>query len=140
MSDFEIRHASAADGYNKTAILIIIGEVDLRTSPVLREALTKCLAEAQRIVIDARQVTFLDMTGAGLLIAAAHRAFQENRRFIVMPSERVRQVLALVETDVDEIMPFDIPDGRYVSAMCRSGHHEDCISRPAVECGCPCHP
>lgn len=140
MSDFELRQATADEGYNRTAILTVIGEVDLGSAPILRDALTQCFTGAQRIVIDARQVTFLDMTGAGLLAAAAHRAAHEKRRFILMPSPRVRQVLALIDLDVDHALPFDAPDGRYVSTMCRLGHHEDCISRPVVSCACPCHP
>lgn len=140
MSDFELRYAAADEGYNRTAILTIVGEVDLETAPAFRDAMARCFSDAQRIVVDARAVTFLDMTGADLLAAAANRAARENRRFILMPSPTIRHVLALIDLDVDHALPFDAPDGRYVSTMCRLAHHEDCVSRPVLSCACPCHP
>ena len=140
MSDFDLRRTTADDGYNKTAILTVIGEVDLSSAPLLRDALTQSFLEAQRIVVDARQVTFLDMSGAGLVLAAAHRAAHDGRRFIVIPSPQVRHVLALVDLDIEFAIPFDDLDRGYVSTMCRLGHHEDCITRPVVDCACPCHP
>lgn len=139
MSDFELRYATADEGYNRTAILTIVGEVDLATAPVLRDAMARCFSDARRIVLDARQVTFLDMTGADLLAAAAHRAAHEHRRFILMPSPKVRHVLALIDLDVDHALPFDAPEGRYVSPECRLAHHEECVSRPVLSCACPCH-
>lgn len=141
MSDFQIWRATAdEDAVSSTAILTIIGELDLSTAPLLREALTDCFPRANRIVIDARQVSFLDMTGAGLLQAAAHRAAETGRQLIVMPSAKVRQVLALVDIDVQGVIPLDAPGGRYVSVLCRAGHHDDCISQPDLDCACPCHP
>lgn len=139
MSDFELWQSKAGDHpHTRTATVTIVGEIDLATAPALREALSQCFSERQRIVVDARQVTFLDMVGAGLLVASVHRAAGEGREFILIPSPRVRQVLAMVDTD--RVVPFYETDHRYMSSLCRAGHHEDCIARPVVDCSCPCHP
>lgn len=139
MSDFELWQARVGDDQqNRTATITVTGELDLATAPVLREALTQCFSEPQQIVVDTRKVTFLDAVGAGVLVAAAHRAAEDGRRFIVMPSPRVERVLALVDTE--QTVPLYEGDERYLSSLCQAGHHEDCIARPVVECACPCHP
>ena len=134
MSDFDLRRVTACGGNTQTSIITIVGEIDLSAGPALREALTQSFSETGRIVVDAREVTFLDITG--LLIGAAHRAARDGRVFIVMPSSPARYVFALVDADLDFVLPLDSAEGAQLSIMCREAHHEDCISG----CACPCHP
>ncbi len=139
MSDFELWRATVGEEpRTRTAIITVVGEVDLTTAPVLREALAQCFGERRRIVVDARQVTFLDMVGAGLLVSAAQRAVARDTGFVVIANPRVRHVLALV--DAEREVPLTEADPRHMSARCRSGHHEDCVSGPGADCLCPCHP
>ncbi len=139
MSDFELWRGTAGDeAHTRTATITVVGEIDLTTAPVLREALAQCFSERRRIVVDARQVTFLDMVGAGLLVSAAQRAAGGDMGFVVMANARVRHVLGLVDADRD--VPLTEADPSRMSALCRAGHHEDCVSGPGADCLCPCHP
>ena len=44
------------------------GELDLATVPSVREALARCSATHHALVLDLREVTFMDSTGVRLLI------------------------------------------------------------------------
>jgi anti-anti-sigma factor len=141
MSDFQVWHSNAADdGGGGTVTITVIGEVDIATAPAFRDALTQCFARSGRIVVDARQVGFLDMTGAGLLAAAAHRAAETGRQFVVMPSPLVRRVLDLAGLPLDEVVVVGGRGGRVLSLLCRGGHHQDCVATDIGDCACPCHP
>lgn len=139
MSDFELWRATAGEeAHSRTATITVVGEVDLSTAPVLREALAQCFSERRRIVVDARQVTFLDMVGAGLLVSAAQRAAEGDTGFVVLAGPRVRHVLGLVDAEGE--VPFFEAGPLDMSVLCRGGHHEDCVSGPVTGCLCPCHP
>ena len=103
MADFEVREEEGA----LTVTLTVIGELDLWTAPILHEALVRCFAGERDIIVDARQVTFIDVSAANLLIGAAVRAGQEVRRFAVLPSRQVRRVLEVI--DPDRIVPLGHP-------------------------------
>ena len=63
-----------ADGDH--AILEVAGEIDLATAPELRAALSDLLEEAHLdLLVDLRQVTFLDAAGLRVLVAALKRAW-----------------------------------------------------------------
>ncbi len=138
MSDFELWRGTAGDEAHRTSTITVVGEVDLTTAPVLREALAQCFSERRRVVVDARQVPFLDMVGAGLLVSAAQRALSGDLGFVVIANPRVRRVLSLVDAERD--VPLTDANPRHMSAVCRAGHHEDCKSEPGSDCLCPCHP
>lgn len=103
MADFEVRREET----DQAVTLTVIGEVDLWTAPALREALTHCFSSRRSVIVDARAVGFIDVSGTDLLIAAAHRAGAEGRQFSVLPSRQVRRVLDLV--DRDHVVPTGHP-------------------------------
>lgn len=49
------------------------GEVDVSTAPALRAELMSIPEDTARVVVDLSEVTFLDSTGLGVLIAAMKR-------------------------------------------------------------------
>lgn len=54
--------------------LRVVGEVDIQTSPILQEQLSRVLDEGSiSVVIDFQEVTFLDSTGLSVLIAGLKR-------------------------------------------------------------------
>jgi stage II sporulation protein AA (anti-sigma F factor antagonist) len=59
--------ATATDGIR---VLTVTGEIDHHTGDQLRRALDVTGTARPRIVIDMRQVTFMDSTGINILIAA----------------------------------------------------------------------
>lgn len=62
-----------------TTVLRISGEVDMLTSPVLREALSDHLASgAQRLVLDLNDVPFMGTSGLAVLVEARAGALDKN--------------------------------------------------------------
>ncbi len=49
------------------------GEVDVSTAPMLRDCLAELPAGSPRVVVDLSDVTFLDSTGLGVLVAGQKR-------------------------------------------------------------------
>ena len=65
----EVRHV---DG---TAVVRLLGNVDLEHSPVAREALLSCVRAGRDLVVDLSGVEYIDSSG----IASLVEAFQESR-------------------------------------------------------------
>ena len=75
----EVRQEQRADGL----IVAARGEIDLRSSPGLRAALLDPAAQAPLVVLDLREVTFMDSSGLRV-IAEYHKRLQEREeRFAV---------------------------------------------------------
>jgi anti-sigma B factor antagonist len=88
-------------------VLRIVGELDLANSAMLESELARAEREQGRVVLDMRELEFIDSTGIALLVAA-HRRLNcdgRERRFAVVPSSRhaVQSVLGL--TGVDVLLP-----------------------------------
>ncbi len=81
--------------------LSITGDVDLATSPALRQALFDAMdAGASELIVDIAQVELIDATGIGALVSAANRARGVGGRIILRsPSPAVRRVLGAVDLD-----------------------------------------
>jgi anti-anti-sigma factor len=67
---FQVRHEPRGSG----VVVIAAGEIDLATSPQLREALLNPAVNAATVVLDLREVTFIDSSGLSSLITASARA------------------------------------------------------------------
>jgi anti-anti-sigma factor len=80
------------------AEMTVAGELDLATSPRLREAVEVCLGESVRtLVIDLRDVTFIDSTGLRTLVFAKQLADDLGAGLLLgSPSDAVMQLLKLV--------------------------------------------
>ena len=75
-----------------------IGEVDLLTVAQLRAALDGCLtAGAGPVVLDLREVSFIDCAGVGELAVARRRARRRGVALEIRPSRAVARVAALLE-------------------------------------------
>ncbi len=75
--------------------LRMVGEVDIQTSPILQEHLSRVLDEGSTsVVIDLQEVTFLDSTGLSVLIAGLKRCQSAGGDIrLVSPRPNVRRVL-----------------------------------------------
>ncbi|MCC3769696.1 STAS domain-containing protein [Streptomyces sp. UNOC14_S4] len=68
------------------AVLLVSGEMDLVTSPVVRQRVHDAVAEGRRsLVLDLAEVRFCDSSGVGVLIAARRlmRSCQGRLRLIL---------------------------------------------------------
>lgn len=91
---------AAAVGVARTGSDVVIsptGECDLTTAPGLWRTLTDvCANQPDRVILDLRDVDFVDMTTAGLFAGAAHRMRHQGGQFrAVNPRDPVRRALAI---------------------------------------------
>ncbi|HEX8205033.1 MAG TPA: MMPL family transporter [Solirubrobacteraceae bacterium] len=77
--------------------VVLTGDLDLATVPLLRERLAAVEGEAELLVVDLRAVTFVDSSGLGELVAAHQRARRRQGRLVVLrgAGTRVAEVLAM---------------------------------------------
>lgn len=82
---------------NGAPVLSVRGELDLASSPALEEQVERAVAEAQStVIIDLRELEFMDSTGLSVLIRAHQRAQEAGHRLaIVNGSRQVRRLLSL---------------------------------------------
>jgi anti-sigma B factor antagonist len=81
-------------------VAFLVGELDLYNAPALREALLEVAAEQpERLVIDLRDVDFVDSTALGVLIET--RARLENRKAFLLaaPGPDTHRALAISGLD-----------------------------------------
>ena len=78
-------------------MLTVSGELDLRTSPELEERLARMWnSNAELVILDLRQIEFMDSTGLRVLLGAHQRAQETGRRFaLVRGADQVERVLTL---------------------------------------------
>lgn len=70
------------------------GEIDVSTAPRLREHLTTIPAGARRAVVDLSEVTFLDSTGLGVLVAGWKRCQESDASLdLVVTRPQIMKVL-----------------------------------------------
>jgi anti-anti-sigma factor len=83
---------------NGTAIVIAVsGELDLASSPALREELARAdESGAQLVVLDLRQLVFMDSTGLSVVVRAHQNAEESGRGFaVVRGGKQVERLLTL---------------------------------------------
>jgi anti-sigma B factor antagonist len=82
---------------NGAPLLSVRGELDLASSPALEEQFEQALAETPPLVIiDLRELEFMDSTGLSVLIRAHQRTQEAGQRLaIVNGSRQVRRLLSL---------------------------------------------
>jgi anti-sigma B factor antagonist len=89
-----------------TCVLAIEGEVDVYTSPQLKQEIIK-LAESglKRLIIDLSKVEYMDSTGLGVLISGLKRLRESDGNLaLVGPGVRITRIFEI--TGLDKI--FDI--------------------------------
>lgn len=85
------------------AIIRIEGEVDVSNTSELRDALDTALADgAKEVEADFAEVAYIDSTGIGVLVGAAHRAQESGSVLVVAnPQKNVERVFSLLGVDKD---------------------------------------
>ncbi len=95
------------------AVVRPVGELDLAAVDILEAALSPVETEFGEIVIDLRQVEFLDSTGLRVILSADARSRSNGFKLkVINGTEQVRHVLAL--TGMDKHLPLidagELPD------------------------------
>ena len=102
-----------------TCVLDIEGEVDVYTSPQLKQDLVQ-LAErgVKRIIINLSKVDYLDSTGLGVLIGGLKRLREADGNLVLVgPGMRIQRIFEI--TGLNKI--FDIYDTEEEAACQRRG-------------------
>ncbi len=87
----------------------VTGELDTATAPYLEKTLRQAELRAKRVVLDLRELTFIDCTGIHSVVAASNRARQADGQLVLVrgPSH-VDRVFTLTGTsDALEIVDLD---------------------------------
>jgi anti-anti-sigma factor len=90
-------------------VVSVAGELDVASSQTLERELAK-LHAVPTVVVDLRQLTFIDSTGLGVLVRSHQLAKEQGRRFgLVRTGGQVDRLLSLTGLD-DEFLTADSPD------------------------------
>ncbi len=78
-------------------MIAVSGELDLASSPMLEERLDQVFgSDAPLVILDLRELDFMDSTGLSVLIRAHHTAEEADRRlYLVKGPPQVQRLLSL---------------------------------------------
>lgn len=98
----------ALDGI-RAARVRVAGELDVSTAPELAAALHGALTEARLVVLDLRELEFMDSAGVHVIVKASARAAGDGRRLTVLRGPgHVGAIFELTRTDsVVELADLD---------------------------------
>jgi anti-sigma B factor antagonist len=87
----------AVEDRDGATVLTLSGELDLAASPMLEQKLEHALGQPPALVIvDLRQLEFIDSTGLSVLVRARQRAQEQSRRFVLAGAgAQVQRLLSL---------------------------------------------
>jgi anti-sigma B factor antagonist len=96
---------------DRAVVVGVSGELDLASSPALEHELERGAADsAELVIVDLRELEFMDSTGLSVLVRAHQRATERGQRFgVVRGPQQVQRLLSL--TGVAERLTLaDSPD------------------------------
>jgi anti-anti-sigma factor len=77
------------------ARITVRGELDIATAPALERASIEQTRIGGSVVLDLRELTFIDATGLGLVLRTNAHARRDGIEFAVLPGPRVQRLLDL---------------------------------------------
>jgi stage II sporulation protein AA (anti-sigma F factor antagonist) len=82
---------------NRAALVVVSGELDVASGPRLEQELAKTdSSDAELVILDLRELEFIDSTGLSILIKAHQQAEASGRRFaVVRGRSQVQRLLGL---------------------------------------------
>jgi anti-sigma B factor antagonist len=84
-----------------TVVAVPSGEIDLETSPTFYQAIMDvCQSSPPKLVIDLREVGYMDSSGVGTLVEAFRMVKGYGGRLVLLaPSDRVRSMFEIAKLD-----------------------------------------
>ena len=90
-------------------VVAISGEVDLSTSPKVRDALLDCILGGASVVVDLADVSYIDSSGVASLVEAYQSAKSRGHKFaLAQVGETPLRVLKLARLDQVFIIHADV--------------------------------
>jgi len=95
----------------QTTVIAVRGELDLASSPALQEELDRVAAsDAKLLIIDLRNLDFMDSTGLSVLVRAHQRTEEQGRQLaMVKGPQQVQRLLSLTGV-ADRLTLVDSPE------------------------------
>jgi anti-sigma B factor antagonist len=85
---------------NGTAVVALTGDVDLQSSPGVRQKLLECLEKSKRLVADLGAVSYIDSSGVASLVEAFQVSRKKGAYFaLANVSPAAMRVLSLARLD-----------------------------------------
>lgn len=82
------------------AVISIVGDIDLRHSARVREALLGCVERSQIVIVDMAAVESIDSSGVAGFLEAGQTAKKAGRRFVLAAvGETVLRVIKIARLD-----------------------------------------
>jgi anti-anti-sigma factor len=89
--------------------VVVAGELDLATEPQLRSRLERLLERNARVLLDLRELTFIDSSGIRLIIEVDEQARDDGTGLRIVPGARaVQRIFAI--SGLLETLEFVEPD------------------------------
>jgi anti-anti-sigma factor len=106
-SNFEVDVRDA----DQAVVIGVRGELDLASSPALEYELDSgSAADAPLVIVDLRELEFMDSTGLSVLVRAHQRATENGQRFaVVRGPQQVQRLLSLTGV-AERLTLIDSPD------------------------------
>lgn len=103
--DVDVRDADRA------VVIGVTGELDLASSPALEQELENGPpSRAEVVIVDLRQLEFMDSTGLSVLVRAHQRATEKGQQFVVVRGpQQVQRLLSLTGV-ADRLTLVDSPE------------------------------
>lgn len=116
-----------------TAVIVVTGDVDLHTAPVLRaEALTAITRGARHLVLDMAEVDFVDSTGLTTLIVLLHATEKAGGSVrVARVPERLERMVTM--TGIAELLPMDDTVADALAALGVAGGTDDDAGHEVVD-------
>jgi anti-sigma B factor antagonist len=87
-------------------VLAIKGELDLYTGPQLRDAVLAATGEGRdHVAVDLHEVTFIDSTGLGVLVACLKRVREREGALVLVAPDTSPLIRLLTLTGLQDILP-----------------------------------
>jgi anti-sigma B factor antagonist len=91
-----------------TASVALTGELDIATAPALEEKLAALPHEITRVVLDLRELAFIDSTGLRVVLGLANGLGENSARVVIVKGpEPVQRVFTLTGADRELVMIDD---------------------------------
>ncbi|MFC8405720.1 STAS domain-containing protein [Streptomyces griseoincarnatus] len=116
-----------------TAVIVVTGDVDLHTAPVLRaEALTAITRGARHLVLDMAEVDFVDSTGLTTLIVLLHATEKAGGSVrVARVPERLERMVTM--TGIAELLPMHDTVADALAALGVAGGTDDDAGHEVVD-------
>ncbi|MGA5147713.1 STAS domain-containing protein [Streptomyces griseoincarnatus] len=116
-----------------TAVIVVTGDVDLHTAPVLRaEALTAMTRGARHLVLDMAEVDFVDSTGLTTLIVLLHATEKAGGSVrVARVPERLERMVTM--TGIAELLPMHDTVADALAALDVAGGPDDDAGHEGVD-------